>query len=143
MWVTELRCDAAHRFEGFFPSRDAFEQQCRQGLVACPSCGSVRVEAALNAPRLNLGAAAPALAERPAPTPESPPSSLRELVTRLKAGSEDQGRGFAAEARAIHEGRARQRAIHGQASGEELMDLLDDGIAVLPLPDESQLDPPH
>lgn len=142
MWVTELRCEADHRFEGFFPSRESFEQQRQRGLVSCPSCGSARVEAALNAPRLNLGAAAPE--QEPARSePEAVPTSLRELVARLKAGSEDQGRGFAQEARAIHEGRARQRAIHGQASGAEFLSLLEDGIAVLPLPDESQLDPTH
>lgn len=142
MWVTELRCEAGHRFEGFFPSRESFEQQRQQGLVSCPTCGSDHVEAALNAPRLNLGAAAPQPASASAPA-DVPPPSLRELVARLKAGSEDQGRGFAREARAIHEGRARQRPIHGQASGEEFLSLIEDGIAVLPLPAESELDPTH
>lgn len=143
MWVTELRCAADHRFEGFFPSREAFDQQRGQGLVSCPACGSVRVEAGLNAPRLNLGSVAPSAAARPPGDAEPAPISLRELVAKLKAGSEDQGRRFAREARAIHEGRAPQRAIHGQASGEEVLDLLEDGIAVLPLPDESSLDPTH
>lgn len=121
MWVSDLRCAAGHAFEGFFPSREDFDSQRERGLVTCPQCGSAQVQPQLNAPRINLGADAP-------PSP-------RELVARLKAGAEDVGRGFAAEARAIHEGRAPERAIHGVASGDEVHRLLEDGVPVLPLPD--------
>jgi hypothetical protein len=126
VWVSDLQCAAGHGFEGFFPSREDFEQQRERGLVSCPHCGSSEVSPRLNAPRLNLGA-------EPAPSP-------RELVAQLKAGSEDIGHRFAEEVRAIHEGRARERRVHGQASGEEFLGLLEDGIPVLPLPD---LEPAH
>ncbi len=143
MWVTDLACEAGHGFEGFFPSREAFDAQRERGLVQCPSCGSAQVAARLNAPRLNLGADPVPEVKLAPSTPVQGPASLRELVTRLKAGSEDQGRQFPAEARAIHEGRAAPRSIHGQASAEELFELLDEGIAVLPLPDIEALEPPH
>jgi hypothetical protein len=118
MWVSDLQCEAGHGFEGFFPSREDFDAQRERGLVACPHCGSTAVQTKLNAPRLNFGAPGP-----------------RELVAQLKQGSEDLGQRFAAEARAIHEGRAPERRIHGQASGADFLGLLEDGIPVLPLPD--------
>ena len=50
------------------------------------------------------------------------------------AESEDVGARFAEEARRLHYGEASQRAIRGQASLEETAQLLDEGIAVVPLP---------
>jgi len=139
MWVAELGCPLGHGFEGFFASREAFESQRERGLVRCPQCDSAEVERRLSVPRLNFGAeAAPA----PAPVPASA-ADLRELVARLRAGSEDLGRRFPEEARRIHAGEAPERAIRGQASGEELAALLDEGIAVLPLPDLEGLTGTH
>ncbi len=43
------------------------------------------------------------------------------------------GRDFAAAARAMHEGRAAEDLIHGQASPQEAQALRDDGIAAMPL----------
>jgi len=43
------------------------------------------------------------------------------------------GREFADAARAMHEGRAPEDLIHGQASPEEAQALHDDGIAAMPL----------
>lgn len=43
------------------------------------------------------------------------------------------GRDFADAARAMHEGRAVEDLIHGQASPEEAQALRDDGIAAMPL----------
>jgi hypothetical protein len=49
---------------------------------------------------------------------------------------DDVGAGFADEARAIHEGRAEQRGIYGQATGEEVRDLVEDGVPIAPMPPE-------
>lgn len=141
MWVAELGCDAGHRFEGWFASREDFEAQQGRGLVSCPSCGSSAVERCLSAPRLNLGAQ-PA-SPRPVESRVEPRVQLRELLQALRDGSEDLGRRFPEEARRIHAGDAPERAIRGQASGAELEALLDEGIAVLPLPDLENIAPTH
>jgi hypothetical protein len=47
---------------------------------------------------------------------------------------EDVGDQFPSEARRIHANEAPQRSIKGNASGEELKSLIDDGIPVLPVP---------
>lgn len=130
MWVAELGCPLGHRFEGFFGSRDDFESQAARGLVRCPQCDSPEVERQLSAPRINLGAEAPAV-----PPPPTPRELLVQLHAHLRANTEDLGRDFAAEARRIHRGEAPERGIRGQASSEEFAALADEGIAVLALPD--------
>lgn len=137
MWVAELACEAGHRFEGWFATREDFEAQRGRGLVSCPSCGSSAVERCLSAPRLNLGA------QPASPPPAEPRVQLRELLQALRDGSEDLGRRFPEEARRIHAGDAPERAIRGQASGAEIEALLDEGIAVLPLPDPETVAPSH
>ena len=55
------------------------------------------------------------------------------LARKVMAHTEDVGARFAQEARRIHRGEAQERAIRGQASPQETLQLLDEGIAVLPL----------
>lgn len=153
MWVAELRCAQGHGFEGWFASREAFEDQSERGLVSCPRCGSQQLERRLSAPRLNLGAAAPKQPPKQPPTqpqrqlhhqePAGSAAPLRELLAYLKAGSEDLGERFADEARRIHRGQAPERAIRGKASGAQFEALLDEGIEVLALPDPDLLSPTH
>ncbi|MCJ2186226.1 DUF1178 family protein [Novosphingobium beihaiensis] len=44
------------------------------------------------------------------------------------------GESFAEDARAMHYGESDAEAIHGQATPDEAQELLDEGIAVMPLP---------
>lgn len=57
------------------------------------------------------------------------------LARHLARHSEDVGENFAAEARRIHAGDAPQRAIRGQSNWQQTQELLEEGIAVLPLPE--------
>lgn len=50
------------------------------------------------------------------------------------AKGEDVGSAFAEEARKIHEGQAPERLIHGQATVEDVVELLEEGVPILPLP---------
>ena len=56
--------------------------------------------------------------------------ALRHLV----ANTEDVGRRFADEARRMHYGDIEARSIRGQASPREAVELLEEGIEVMPLP---------
>lgn len=60
-------------------------------------------------------------------------------LRHIARSTEDVGERFAEEARRIHHGDADSRAIRGQASGEELRDLLEEGIRVLPVPPEEEV----
>ncbi|MEO1292013.1 MAG: DUF1178 family protein [Pseudomonadota bacterium] len=60
--------------------------------------------------------------------------SLLKLRAYVETNSEHVGTSFAEEARAIHEGEAEARAIHGQATPEEAEALHDDGIDAIAIP---------
>jgi len=67
-----LNCDRGHSFESWFQNSAAYDKQAKRGLVACPVCGSVKVETAIMAPRLAHADAAPARPPSPSPTPPTP-----------------------------------------------------------------------
>ena len=55
-------------------------------------------------------------------------------VREVMANTENVGDRFADEARKMHYGEAEERSIRGQATREQAEALLDEGIAVMPLP---------
>jgi len=69
-----LNCDRGHSFESWFQNSAAYDKQAKRGLVACPVCGSVKVEKAIMAPRLapRLAHADAAVARPPSPSPTPP-----------------------------------------------------------------------
>ena len=136
MKVLNLQCSHSHDFEGWFASEDEFQGQLARALVECPMCGDTAVSKMLSAPRLNLGAPAPA--ESRQDVVSVPPSELQvawlKMVRHVMANTDDVGERFAEEARRIHYGETEQRGIRGQASVQETEALLEEGIGVLPLP---------
>ncbi|MDZ3833541.1 MAG: DUF1178 family protein [Sphingopyxis sp.] len=145
MIVFDLCCAVgAHRFEAWFASSDSYTDQQARGLIACPICGDSRVEKAVMAPRIgaksNQQAGAKPASTVAAPTIAPGPELVRQVMAEIAAKQAEMlprsrwvGRDFADAARAMHEGRARDDLIHGQASPEEARALHDDGIAATPL----------
>lgn len=126
-----LKCDKGHEFESWFQSAEAFATLSAAGHLACPECGSSRVEKALMAPQVR-----PARNQAPlsAPPEDDRARALAELRRKVEEGSDYVGMNFAAEARAIHDGEAPERSIWGEARVDEARRLLEDGIPVAPLP---------
>lgn len=125
-----LRCENAHEFDGWFRSSEGYDALRKAGQVACTICGSARVEKALMAPNVGTVPGKGAL-DRPGSDAEA---ALQALRRHIEQNTEHVGMSFAAEARAIHDGDAPNRAIHGEARLEDARKLLEDGIAVAPLP---------
>lgn len=127
-----LVCDHAHEFEGWFGSSADFDDQQARGLLECPLCASKAVRKQIMAPAV-VGARKTVQDEAPAKA-----QVMMEAMSRLRAHVEenfdDVGDAFAAEARAIHEGRAEERGIYGQASPKEVRELVEDGVPIAPLP---------
>jgi hypothetical protein len=132
MIVLNLVCIAGHRFEGWFASVDAFDDQVAKELVGCPHCNSREVQRLPSTPHL----ARQSSPDSATSTDESNGgmNRLAEELRRLSDASEDVGERFADEARRIHYREARQRAIRGQATMDDTRDLLEEGILVLPVP---------
>ena len=60
-----LGCAEGHAFESWFPDSAAYDKQRKRGFVACPECGSTRVDKAIMAPAVVGGErAAPVVATR-------------------------------------------------------------------------------
>jgi hypothetical protein len=146
MKVFDLACDHDHRFEGWFGSAEAYDDQLARGLVECPVCESRSIRKLLAAPRLNLSGAtepAPSPGRAPAvqapggtapPDPRAVQAMLLKMARRLVESTEDVGGRFAEEARRIHYREAPERGIRGVASPDDVRELADEGIEVFPFP---------
>lgn len=139
MKVLDLECANGHTFEGWFASIDTYVDQCAHSLVACPACGDANITRKLSAPRLSLGAArtdstATEVTDAPPASPQATTTGAwMEMARHIIANTDDVGTQFAQEARRIHYGEADSRNIRGTSSPEEALELLDEGIAVMPL----------
>ncbi|CDS54402.1 identified by similarity to GB:AAK22812.1; match to protein family HMM PF06676 [Polaromonas sp. CG9_12] len=132
--------------------------------MACPLCADTDIQKMPSAPRLNFGGhhAPESDSNRADPATPSPTSgnlllqgekarigqaegTLPEIgltaqaafLTALRqvvAATEDMGPHFADEARRMHYGEVEARSIRGQASAREAVELLEEGIHVIPLP---------
>lgn len=155
MIVFDLECRAGgHKFEGWFGSSDEFARQQQRGLVTCPHCGSAEVDKALMAPRVGRkGNQMPTLV-KPGPTQPMPgapaagamtsaplPPQAMALMHKLATmqaealkSSRFVGEKFADDVRAMHYGEREAETIHGQTTIAEAQELIEEGIAVAPLP---------
>ena len=126
-----LRCKNDHEFEGWFKNSDAFDDQNTKRQIACPTCGSKKIERALSAPNVSTARQQQAVTAEQA---KKFRTALRDLRKHVESTHENVGRDFAEEARKIHYGEREQRDIFGEATMEEAQDLAEEGVPVAPLP---------
>ena len=144
MKVFNLACDQDHAFEGWFGSADDYDTQLAKGLLECPVCSSRSIRKLLSAPRLNLSqapepqapSAAPAVAERAAPSAQAlaMQAMAMKVARAIMENTENVGERFADEARRIHYNEAPERGIRGVATAEQAQELADEGIDVMAFP---------
>lgn len=149
MIVYDLSCDAGHRFEGWFGSSSDFDDQKARGLLTCPECASPAVDKAPMAPAVGAkgnqlptrrikdeagAGASPVASGKLPPEVVKAMKKLAEVQAKALKDSKWVGKDFAEKSRAMHYGEADNESIHGEATLEEAQDLLDEGIAVAPLP---------
>ena len=132
MIVFDLRCEHAHVFEAWFDSAADYATQQARGLVECPICASRRIEKAVMAPAVGAkGNQQTADSER-----KEQLRHLAALQRQVEENCDYVGQDFPREARRRHERKVQgaRRGIFGEASPAEVATLLDEGIAVHPLP---------
>jgi hypothetical protein len=143
--VYNLVCNKGHEFEGWFKDSAAFDSQAAKGVVVCPVCQSRKVAKGLMAPNLGKGTRKGAPEPQTAPAPmaaKMPPQGLDprleklmgEVRTHVEKNYDYVGERFPEEARKIHYGETEERRIYGEASGEEVKALIEEGVEVAPLP---------
>lgn len=137
MITFDLTCDVGHRFEGWFRDREDFDRQLADGILACPVCGSLRIEKQLTAVAVHVGRrSAPQIAPpTPAPAPDRSPPGPRAFFAALsqfiETHFEDVGAKFAEEARKIDSGECEARNIRGTTTAEEEERLQEEGVEFL------------
>ncbi len=127
-----LKCNNDHTFSSWFDSLDAFDKLEKTKMLSCPTCGSDRIKRAMMSPQVSPSRTKQALSlSKPNSEIEKKISEVRKKV---EAESEDVGKNFATEARAMHEGDSPVRSIYGEAKIKDAKSLIEDGIPVIPLP---------
>jgi hypothetical protein len=158
-----LQCSNGHGFDGWFKDSTTFDQQSTSGLLTCPQCDDPHVAKTLMAPHIgnnagkNRGAetSLPApVAPQPMSTPVAPAPALTpvaftpqqaeameqvgEMIKKVKEHildtCKDVGGNLAEEARKMHYGEKKAAGIYGTATKDDVEDLLDEGIEVMPAP---------
>lgn len=128
MIILNLQCSEEHPFEGWFDSVEDFDRQTNAAMVACPLCGDSQVSRLPSGPRVKrTGGGAME------PSQQQLTQVMRKLA-EMANDCEDVAERFPDEVRRIHYGEAESRNIRGQATMVETRELLEEGIAVLPLP---------
>ncbi len=144
MIVFDLKCCADHVFEAWFGNSAGFEDQRTRGLIACPFCGDTAISKAVMAP--NIAAKGNSKQEvlpavQPVASAPAAPSEIKAFLAaaaavqaKMLATSQWVGRSFADTARAMDAGDVPHATIHGEVTRDEAKALIDDGVAVTPLP---------
>ncbi|UYN98420.1 MAG: DUF1178 family protein [Devosia sp.] len=130
-----LQCSKGHRFDAWFKSAAAYDDQKARGIVSCAQCGDGQVEKAPMAPNV-----ARKDGERlPVSAGHADAARMRELLRQYRSKVMEEadyvGDRFAEEARKIHFEEVEARGIYGEASRDDVAGLIEDGVDFLPLPD--------
>ncbi len=137
MIIFDLICSRGHKFECWFKSSKAFEEQKAFRVIHCPVCNDNRIEKAVSSFAIKKHA-------DPAPRPETPAQPREEKISPYQAlqviteyvnkNFEDVGLDFTREALKIHWGEAKKRNIKGTALPQEEKVLEEEGVPFLRLP---------
>ena len=123
---------AAPSFDTAAASKNESKTEANTALASTLSSTSTELAA-----KTPASSQAQQVAQRPNLSPklaEVMQAAWLEAAKHVMANTEDVGSSFASEARKIHYGEADERAIRGQATPDQTMELLEEGIDVLPMP---------
>ena len=131
MIAIDIECSSGHQFEGWFDNLDAFEEQNKKKLVACPYCEDTSVVRVLSPVAVKKSSGS-----REGKSPENIDYHrlAKEVVEYIQKSFEDVGPNFAAEALKIHYGVNEKRNIRGSATEEEEKTLKAEGVEFFKIP---------
>lgn len=133
MILYDLKCPCGQEFEAWFRDSAGYEEQRENGGIDCPTCGSNGVSKALMAPNISIdGSRRDTLAK--GETMRGVFETLAKLRNHVESSCDYVGPKFAEEARKIHYGEVKDRAIYGEATSDESEELHEEGIEFVQLP---------
>ncbi len=141
MILFQLKCDSGHEFDAWFRNSAAYDAQAASACIACPRCGDTHISKAPMAPNLATGSSREDALKDGDPEfrAKHAAEEILKAVNHLRSQIEDNfdhvGDRFAEEARAIHYGESEKRSIYGQATDDEVGELVEEEIEFFRLAD--------
>ena len=140
----EDNCNKKDPFDGWFQNSSSFEKQIKAGYISCPYCGSLKIRKNLMSPSVKtIKKIKPKINSKNVNYDETYKKTskqvdmmvvLRNLKKEIQKNADFVGKNFAKEAKAIHEGKSKERAIYGQANAKDLEELKSKNIDVITVP---------
>lgn len=142
MIIYELECSLGHRFEGWFPSSEAFEVQCKEGLVHCAICGLGEIKTVPAGGYISHSKPSKKeTLQKPKPTKTEEtvanidPITMVKMVDHyVKTNFKNVGDQFAKKALEIHQGTTEKESIYGTATPKEQEVLVQEEVPFVTLP---------
>ena len=116
-------------FDSWFASSKEFDKLKKQRLINCHSCGSLRVEKNLMAPKLINKSVSLKDEKKNIRKYQDIKKTINEYQKFIKNNFDYVGENFAYEARSIHyNNKKRDKGIYGTASKQDIKELKEEGI---------------
>lgn len=135
----DLECSNKHRFEGSFKDYQAFDEQLTKGMIECPVCRDLKIKRLFTGCSIQPGSSTQSDTSLPDnPKPDTSPQNIFEMMRIVRDyvinNFENVGKDFSDTARAIYYGVEKERNIFGESTPQEIKELMDEGVNVLPIP---------
>ena len=132
-----LICECGKTFESWFSSSDEYDVLRRKKLINCIYCDSTSVTKSVMAPNLFSKTNK---TSKNTNLEKKINKQLLKLRIYIEKNCKNVGDNFPREARRIHYDKKTSKGIYGNASPEETVELLEDGIdvATIPWPNKSE-----
>ncbi len=133
----DLECANGHKFEGIFKDFQMFDEQLNKKMITCPICENSEIK------RLFTGCSIQSKNSSDSIINSENPNifeMIKMVQNYVKDNFDNVGKDFADTARAIYYGIEDNRNIYGESTLEEMKDLSEEGINVLPIPQVDKLE---
>lgn len=134
MVIYDICCNNEHRFEGWFHAPEEFNRQQEQGLLDCPVCGSHEVRKLPSGSKIMVSENRHHQAETKTLKSEGINKAVEKLAEYIEQNYTDVGDRFPEEARKAYYGETGRKNIYGNAEPDEIVELQEEGIEVIPVP---------
>ena len=130
MIAYDLQCVNGHAFEGWFEDSEAYKDQKKEKVIACPVCNTTQVS---RIPSTFAIKSSP-IPKNVSPEEENLKRVGKEIVDFVQKNFDDVGCNFAKEALKIHYGAEEPRNIRGVSTLQEEETLRSEGVDFVKVP---------
>ena len=121
-------------FDSWFASSKEFDKLKKKRLINCHSCGSLRVEKNLMAPKLINKSINFKDEKKNIRRYQQIKKTINKYQKFIKNNFDYVGENFAYEARSIHYRKKKKKGIYGSASKKDMQELKEEGIETQVIP---------